>query len=121
MLRITGKAFIASLLRYGVVPAGSGLKKEYFRQIGTKILDVLARKIFGVGQSLRLPIVHAAAGIVTVNNLYIQHRAEFMNLTPRAVGSSIRCRIYYSLCRAYGTTSWYPANLNLQIPPQLHP
>ena len=49
VLRATGKALATSLLRYGLLVIGSGLSEENAILTDTRVTNVLARKICGVG------------------------------------------------------------------------
>ena len=55
-LRLTCDALLASLIRYGLVVTGSGLKKKHFSSIETRLTNVAARRILGVGRSARLMV-----------------------------------------------------------------
>ena len=121
MLRITGKAPVMSLLRYGLVVFGSGMRSAQFRQLDAKVFNILARRICGVGMSARLPTLRVVAGAMTLGNLYIHHGAEPLNPATRAGGSSIQNRMCRWPCRAYMVTSWTPVMEKLDIPGYLRP
>ena len=49
MLRLTAKALVLSLLRYGLTVTGSGMSNRDMQKIDTRVINILARKILGVG------------------------------------------------------------------------
>ena len=106
MLRLTGKALVLSLLRYGLTVTGSGMNDKDMQRIDTRVVNVLARRILGVGPSARLPVLHAVAGVESMNNLYVQNCAAMLNIALRAERSSLQTRMNRWLCRAYEVRSW---------------
>ena len=115
MIRLTGKSLVLSLLRYGLNIVGSGLS-EKSRRIDARIINVLARKITGVGPSARLPVLHALAGVETAHNMFTPQCAKMLNLSLRADKSSIQQKVKCWLSGAYGVSSWTPAMMILEAP-----
>ena len=121
VLRATGKALVTSLLRYGLAVIGSGLTERNMRLLDTRVTNVLARKICGVGQAARLPILHAASGTMAVHNLFIQRCAEMLNIALKAENSSIQQRLRRWLGKAYGVETWEATVQTLEVPQELLP
>ena len=92
-MRITADALVTSLLRYGLGTYGSGAYEQCLRKIDTCVVNVVARKVLGVGRSARLPILHATAGAQAMRNLYTQRCAELVDAALRASASSIQNRL----------------------------
>ena len=97
-----------SFLRYSLTVVGSGLRERHLQQWDTCILNPLARKMAGVGQSARLPILHTVSGTMLSHNLYSQTCGEMINRSPRAHKSSIRDRLSNWLLQAYKVKAWEP-------------
>ena len=95
VLRMTADSLVTSLLRYGLGVIGSGAHEQALSRIGTNIINVMARRILGVGPSARLPALHVAAGVRAINNLFLQHTAELWDSALRAADSSIWNRLYH--------------------------
>ena len=70
-IRQTHDSLLVSLLRYGLILMGSGLFECQLASIETKIANVVARRITGVGRSARLMTLHIAADIMPARNLFI--------------------------------------------------
>ena len=75
---------------------------------------MVARKVLGVGRSARLPVSLAAAGVQSVQNLYLQHCAELVDASLRASESAIRVRLNRWMERLYGVKEWNARQVDLQ-------
>ena len=101
VLRMTAGSLVTSLLRYVLGANGPGSHEQALSRIGTNIINVMARRILCVGPSARLPALHGAAGVRTINNLYLQHTADLLDSGLRAADSSIWNRLYHWLRESY--------------------
>ena len=90
MLRLTHEALLTSLVRYGWAVIGSGIHEERMLALNTRIVNVAARKVAGASRSERRGALHAAAGVLSAQNLLLMHCALSLDRTVRAYGSSIR-------------------------------
>ena len=116
MLRLSGQALVISFLSYGFGVKGSGMAEDHLEKIDTSVLNILARRVVGVGPSARSPAFHAMAGLSAERNLFIQHSGEMLNRCLIASGSSVRRCVCKKLCEAYGTFSWNATPKSL-VPP----
>ena len=106
IMRLTGDALVISLMRYALAVIGSGMYEQSLRRLEVCVVNVLARKVIGVGRSARLPVLHATAGILSAHNLYAQHCADMVDHTLRAEGSSVKERVMGLVCQAYQLQHW---------------
>ena len=106
LLRLTGEALVTSLLRYGLAVTGSGAYEQAISSLDVGVVNIMARKIAGVGCTARLVALHAASGVLAVNNLYVQHCAGMVDASLRAENSTIQARVSDWLGKVYGLTSW---------------
>ena len=106
VLRMTGEALAVSLIRYGLVVMGSGAYEQSLNALEVGVVNVLVRRVCGVGRSARLPVLHSTAGLLSVHNLYIQRCAETVMAAMKAEASSIQARVVRHVEEAYGMPSW---------------
>ena len=121
MLRLTGDALVVSLLRYGLATIGSGLEKKGMDRVDKRVVNVLSRMVLGVSRTARLPILHAASGVLTMNNLFTQHCAAMVDLALRAHNSSLRERLLRWTSRVYGMSGWEVRTERVSMDPPLLP
>ena len=82
----------------------------------TCILNVFARKILGVSRTARIPILHAALGVISAHNLFIQHCASMVDLGLRASHGTLQSRLDNWLCGGSDMPSWEVDTHKLQLP-----
>ena len=86
--RMTGKALVISVPKYCLAVYGSGLPEHLSQKLDTSVINILARRILGVGPSARLPVLYAVADVTSIHNVYAQHCGGLLNLALRASAAS---------------------------------
>ena len=115
ILRLSGEALIISLLRYCITIVGTGVYEKDLGRLEVCALNVLARRVAGVSRAARIPVLHAAAGLLSVRNLYVQQCAALLDRSLRAVNSWIQERMEQWTEEQYGVTGWKAEALPLEM------
>ena len=92
-LRLTRDTLITILTRFGVVLTGFEAFRQQIVALETRVVNIAARRIRGVGAMARLMILRIVAGVFSVRNLYILSCALCLDPTLRAFRSPIRSRL----------------------------
>ena len=88
------------------VSTGSGAYGQSLRKSDTGIIDVTAIRILGAGRTARLSTLHAAAGAMSMPNLYLQRIAGILDSEMPAAGSPIQTRQRAQAGRALQIPPW---------------
>ena len=113
-LRLTCDALIVSLIRYGLVVTGAGLFERHFSKIETRLTNVAARRILGIGRSARLIVLHAVAGVQSAHNLFLLNCAFSIDRGLRAGRSSFRESLLDKLEKLYRISGWHVNTVELE-------
>ena len=70
VLRLTHDATLGTFLRYGIALLGSGLCGKHFMASESRITNVAARRIAGVGRSARSVILYVTAGVSSAHDFW---------------------------------------------------
>ena len=105
-LRQTYDALLTSTIRYGLVLMGSGLFEDHLSRIETRLTNIAARRVVGVGGSARLMVLHIAAGVQSARNLYILNCAFMMDRAVRTHNSSISASLRSRLAQRFNVPNW---------------
>ena len=84
ILTITVHALIESVIGYGLTLTGSSTTVEDLQQIDTTILIPIARRVTGVGYSIRREVLYSLADMKTTQNRYLQKVANVADRILRA-------------------------------------
>ena len=76
ILTTTAHALLESLVNYGLTVTGSAATVRDFDMIDTKILNPIARRIAGVGYTIRREILYTLADLRAVRNHYLLKTAN---------------------------------------------
>ena len=79
---------------------------EQYLKIDTAIVNPMARKVLGTGILARLLTLHAAAGVKSACNIFVQHCAELLDSSLRAVMSTIQERLLPWTADICGVQGW---------------
>ena len=122
VLRPTHVAILTSLVTYGRVTICSPAYLRGFRRLGTLDNNMSARRITGASRSARLQVLHAAVGIRSGGNLYLQLAARFLARVLSAVVCLLTTRNANTLAQEYKALEclervlerWQPQGLMLR-------
>ena len=80
LLKAAGDALLIGLLRYALAETGASVSEKTMNRIEPNKVNILARRVFGVNRTARLPILHALSGMISIRNLYPQRCALLLDL-----------------------------------------
>ena len=121
LLRSTHAALLTSLMGYGLAVVGSGAYEKDLRRLGTQGANVTARRITGISRSARLEVLHAAAGIWSIHNQYLQHVAMLLARALAADRCSLRDKLDKWLQQTFSVETWVPNREEIQAWAGLRP
>ena len=91
LARVAGSTWgPVSLVRYGSVLVGLGLFERGLSSLEAGVPNIAARRITGIGRSARFMALRAAAGMISIHDLFNLNCALSFHLALRARNSSIR-------------------------------
>ena len=108
VLRTTGKSFLVSLARFGSTLVGSGAYARTARLLDTRLINIAAQRITGVGTSARRPILNMMAGLTSAPNLFTQQCGLKIDRDLREVACSMNNELGEWICRMYGIKTFSP-------------
>ena len=87
VLTTTAHALVESVLNYGLTITGSAMHETTFRSMDTAVLNPVARRVAGVGYSIRREVLYTLADLHSTQNHYLLKTANLFDRTLRARGT----------------------------------
>ena len=87
ILAITTHALVESVINYGLTLTGSSISTDDMGRLDTMILNPIARRVTGVGYSIRREILFTLADIRSAQNHYLLKVANVADRILRAGGT----------------------------------
>ena len=121
MLRLTHNSLLVSLIRYGLIIMGSGLFERHFLKMESRITNIAARRITGVGRSARPMVLHFVAGVSSAHNMFVPDCAYSVDRELRAEGSTVRTWMVERTAGIFGRKDWNKGQAELEDTPGVRP
>ena len=115
--RMTANSVVTSSSRHGLAAVGSEAYEKSLARANSTVINITARRVFGVTSSGRLPALHAAAGMKSTRDLFLQHWGELLDSALRATAGSIQDRMKAWIRRDYKMPSTDTAVNRCTLPP----